>query len=468
MKRLLAVLISVAMCGAAFAGCGNNADSSKAESKAEASSSQAEKMPETDEEWTQAMYDKAMVSYGNTSMMQNVIKKAQSGEKVTVAYLGGSITEGISAGADGCYAKLTYDYFAQKFGTGDNVQYVNAGLSGTPSKLGILRLDRDVLAYEPDICFIEFAVNDGTEADYQNAYESIVRTLLQKNITPVLLFSVAENDHSAQDYMKQIGEFYHLPMISYCDALRYLFANNRMTWKDFSDDQSHPNTEGHKLVASMVDYYFDTVMDVAPEGDYVMPTDTVFSPREVDAHMYEGDSLTPTSLGSWKEGSTIASFTNGWTYDNTGDNSPIVFEFKDKKFLYMIYKEVKQGEFGKLHVKVTADGEVYEDDYMFAAVSNSLSVAGVLSLSPEQVNMSDGLLEVMLIKNPKTPAELSQLAWALTMQQYNCEPIIQLISAETIEIELSDSVDWTLDGEFSKGVEKAVIKNMHNAITVIK
>lgn len=363
-KKLLAVLVSVAMCGAAFAGCGNNADSSKAESKAESSSSQIEKMPETDEEWTQAMYDKAMVSYGNTSMMQNVIKKAQSGEKVTVAYLGGSITEGISAGAEGCYAKLTYDYFAQKFGTGDNVQYVNAGLSGTPSKLGILRLDRDVLAYEPDICFIEFAVNDGTETDYQNAYESIVRTLLQKNITPVLLFSVTENDHSAQDYMKQIGEFYHLPMISYCDALRYLFANNRMTWKDFSDDQSHPNTEGHKLVASMVDYYFDTVMDVAPEGDYVMPTDTVFSPREVDAHMYEGDSLTPTSLGSWKEGASVASFTNGWTYDNTGDNSPIVFEFKDKKFLYMIYKEVKQGEFGKLHVKVTADGEVYdESDY---------------------------------------------------------------------------------------------------------
>lgn len=58
------------------------------------------------------------------------------------------------------------------------------------------------------------------------------------------------------------------------------------------------------------------------------------------------------------------SFTNGWTYDNTGDNSPIVFDFKDKKFLYMIYKEVKQGEFGKLHVKVTADGEVYdESDY---------------------------------------------------------------------------------------------------------
>lgn len=162
---------------------------------------------------------------------------------------------------------------------GDNVQYVNAGLSGTPSKLGILRLDRDVLAYEPDICFIEFAVNDGTETDYQNAYESIVRTLLQKNITPVLLFSVTENDHSAQDYMKQIGEFYHLPMISYCDALRYLFANNRMTWKDFSDDQSHPNDEGHKLVASMVDYYL-TLLWTLRQRAIMLCRQTLFSLHE--------------------------------------------------------------------------------------------------------------------------------------------------------------------------------------------
>lgn len=69
---------------------------------------------------------------------------------------------------------------------GDNVQYVNAGLSGTPSKLGILRLDRDVLAYEPDICFIEFAVNDGTETDYQNAYESISQNRFCRRIS--LLF----------------------------------------------------------------------------------------------------------------------------------------------------------------------------------------------------------------------------------------------------------------------------------------
>ena len=349
------------------ASCGSS-DSSSADSEAastsDTSSSEVEKTPETDEEWTQAMLDKAMVSYGNTILVQNVIKKAQSGEDTTIAYLGGSITVGYTVQPEECYASLTYNYFADKFGTGDNVKYCNAGISGTPSKLGILRLDRDVLSSNPDLVFIEFAVNDGSDADYQNAYESIVQTLLKKNIAVVLLFSVGKNDNSAQDYMKQIGEAYQLPMISYCDALRYMFANNRMTWDDFSNDEAHPNPEGHKLVASMIDYYFDTVMDVEPAGDYVMPMENVFSPREVDAHMYENDTLIPTSLGGWKEGSTIASFTKGWTHSGKDGNDPIIFEMTDKKFIYMIYEEVKQGNFGKIHVKVTCNGEVYDEcDY---------------------------------------------------------------------------------------------------------
>ena len=366
-KKIFAALAACVMCLASFAACGDSESSSSADNSKVSSQTDEkltpdeDKPPETDEEWEQAMFKKAMVSYGNTELVQNVIKKAQNGEEVTVAYLGGSITEGISAGADGCYAKLTYDYFAEKFGTGDNVKYCNAGLSGTPSKLGILRLNRDVLVSDPDICFIEFAVNDGGDQDYQNAYESIVQTLLEKGVAPILLFSVTADDYSAQDYMKQIGEAYDLPMISYCDALRFLFENNRLTWEEFSDDQSHPNEYGHQLVASMIDYYFDTVMDVKSKGEYVMPFEPVFAPREVDAGMYENDSLTPTEEGSWYDGSTIASFTNGWTYDRNGDNEPIVFDFSGKKFLYLIYKEVQSGKFGKLHVKVYADDELYNE-----------------------------------------------------------------------------------------------------------
>lgn len=366
MKKLTALSLALSLTLLTACENGNSADSSSASPETssaavtEAPESKEEKLPETDEEWDEAMINTAMTSYGNTKMVQDVIKKAQNGEEVTLAYLGGSITEGISAGADLCYAKLSYEHFAEKFGTGDNVKYVNAGISGTPSKLGILRLDRDVLNYDPDLVFIEFAVNDGNEADFQNAYESIVKTLLQKNVAVVLLFSVTENDHSAQDYMKQIGEAYRLPMISYCDALRFMFTNGRMTWKDFSNDQSHPNTEGHALVARMIDHYWDTVMEVEPEGEPMMPFEDVFHPREVDAKMAENNGITPVEMGSWVEGSDVAHFTNGWSHDPDLGNDPLVFEV-EPKFLYLIYKEVKGGNYGDLHVHITQDGAEYAD-----------------------------------------------------------------------------------------------------------
>ncbi len=376
MKRKIAALITaLCLCAGALASCGNSDSSaSKAESSSKAEteqspetepesqedeSSEPEKLPETDEEWHQAMINKSLVTLGATAPMQEKIKKAQKGDTVTVAYLGGSITEGISAGSDLCYAKLSYEYFAEKFGTGDNVKYVNAGLSGTPSTLGNVRLQRDVLDYDPDICFIEFAVNDGTSEDYQAAYESIVRTLLEKNVAVVLLFSVTADDYSAQDYMKEIGKTYQVPMISYCDALRFMFENGRMKWEDFSDDKSHPNVGGHALVAEMVDHYFDEAASAETVEAPAMPEPmNMMCVTGID--MLENDGIEPASAGSWEEGSTISRFTKGWTYDPDGDNEPLIFKFPGK-FAYLVYKEVGSGNFGTLHVRISCDGELYDE-----------------------------------------------------------------------------------------------------------
>ena len=402
-RKITAIIISAVICISAFVGC---ADNERPDSKINAESnaakgsgliSEEEKKPETEKEWNNAMMKKAMVSYGNTYLVQKAIKKAQSGSKTTVAYLGGSITEGVGADADNCYAKLSFDYFAEKFGKDDNVKYCNAGLSGTPSRLGILRLNRDVLQYDPDIVFIEYAVNDANDQNHQNAYESIVRTLLEKNIAVVLLFSVTKDNYSAEDYMKQIGEYYNLPMISYCDALRFLFENKQLTWDEFSNDDAHPNFEGHKLVASMIDYYFDTVMDNAPKGEYVMPDGTVFSPREQKADLCENTTLTPESLGSWSEETQNTGFTNGWTHIK-GENKPLIFKIK-AKFLYLIFKEVKGGNFGKVHVKITkADGKLYDEtDYDSTSDSGwgGPQVINILMEPDEQeykveISMADG------------------------------------------------------------------------------
>jgi len=73
---------------------------------------------------------------------------------VTVAFVGGSIT----AKPD-CWVPQTVDMLQRLY---PDIEWkgINAGVRGTGAHLGVFRLERDVIAYQPDIIFIEFAVND--------------------------------------------------------------------------------------------------------------------------------------------------------------------------------------------------------------------------------------------------------------------------------------------------------------------
>ena len=119
------------------------------------------------------------------------------------------------------------------------------------------------------------------------------------------------------------------------------------------------------------------------------------------------------------------------------------------------------------HMRVTlADGTVYEDDYIFGAVSNSTSVAGILTLAPELVDMNDGLFEVLLVRKPHNPLELSDCVLALTTQDYNT-PMLTLCSSARVEMESTEELAWSLDGEEAMGGKHTVIENLHSAVQII-
>ena len=118
------------------------------------------------------------------------------------------------------------------------------------------------------------------------------------------------------------------------------------------------------------------------------------------------------------------------------------------------------------HVRFEINGEVFEDDYIFGAVSNSTSVGGVLTLDPQSVDMNDGLLELLLIKMPRNPAELSECILALAEQRYD-SPHITFCSAREITVTAEPTMEWSLDGERGDGVEQVRIRNIQDAIRVI-
>ena len=121
----------------------------------------------------------------------------------------------------------------------------------------------------------------------------------------------------------------------------------------------------------------------------------------------------------------------------------------------------------KEHVRLELDGRVVEDDFLFGAISNSTSVAGILTLDPRKVDMRDGKFEVLLVRSPVDLAEISECIRAVQKQEYNCS-MITFCSAEKIRVYANPDMAWTLDGEKEEGHEMVEVENLHHAVQIIR
>lgn len=227
------------------------------------------------------MIERSLVNMGNSARIYKAIKKAQSGEDVTLAYIGGSITQGAGATPINheCYAYKSYKAFAEKYGTGNNVHYVKAGVGGTPSELGMLRFDRDVLRKgngleaiaangidtdekTPDIVVVEFAVNDEGDETKGNCYESLSKKILNLPNQPavILLFSVFADDYNLQERLSPVGVRYDLPMVSAKNAVspQFKLKEGRVISKSqYFYDVFHPTNNGHTIMADCITNLFE-------------------------------------------------------------------------------------------------------------------------------------------------------------------------------------------------------------------
>lgn len=390
MKKFISILAAASMLLTMTACSGNGTSSSAPESTASESSAPESSAAQTAEVTADSsapaqtaeaptaeaddnrsdyekMIDRSLLSTGDMTRMADVFQKAQNGEDITVAYIGGSITEGYNAGTTEFYAKTCTDLL-QSYFPDITVTGVNAGISGTPSLLGNLRLERDVLSADPDIVFVEFAVNDGQTAEYKNAYESLVRTLLtqDKDIAVVLLFTVLDSGYTCQEHMSQIGENYGLPMISVHDSVYEEIEAGRMTWQDYSDDQSHPNAYGHKCITDFVDNYYQKVLPVAAENagevDKNLPA-PVFSGKYMNMHYMDSANMENVELDNFTQYDTHGNFHNGWFYKST-DGGSMKFTL-NCSVLEMVFKANNSEKYG------TAD--IYVDGVKTSSVSSNMA-----------------------------------------------------------------------------------------------
>ena len=116
--------------------------------------------------------------------------------------------------------------------------------------------------------------------------------------------------------------------------------------------------------------------------------------------------------------------------------------------------------------RVETGGEVFDGEFIFGGVCNSTSLAGLVKLDPARVKMDDGKLELLLLRMPKTPADLQNLILALTKMQYDIPGVI-FRHVEQLRLTTNDDIPWSLDGEYAPSQRVVEIRSLPHAIELL-
>ena len=276
-------------------------------------------------------YKNSICSMGNTYRLTKKLEAAESGKGLTLAYIGGSITEGKN------YSTPFTNYIKNTFAKG-SFKEINAGLSGTSSVVGLVRAEKEVCSQNPDIVVIEFSVNDHEDIAYKKCFESLIRKFLEMPNEPavIALITRSKGGYSSQKQMEASGKALDIPIISMDNALTKAFNSKFLQPGDYFADEYHPHAKGGQLVADCMAYYVRQAMRTENRSDsYTIPNKSAYGSEywtcynadpTKDLQNFNAGSFTRgTGYGKLPYGYT-ANGGNAMTFKTTGKGLIIVFK----------------------------------------------------------------------------------------------------------------------------------------------
>lgn len=195
------------------------------------------------------MITRSLVSVGTRAYWARILHQ----KRISLAFMGGSVTQGYENYRilPESYPGIAADMLRQQ---GYEVECTICADAGMDSLTGAVLAEDVVLSKKPDIVFLEYAINETTLRHSVEYFESLVRRLLDAPCSPAvcLLLMRSANDYSCASFMRPMAEHYGLSCIDMREALNPSLAAQELTWDAFADKESHPNSDGHRLLAECV------------------------------------------------------------------------------------------------------------------------------------------------------------------------------------------------------------------------
>lgn len=116
-------------------------------------------------------------------------------------------------------------------------------------------------------------------------------------------------------------------------------------------------------------------------------------------------------------------------------------------------------------MKFQWDGNELEEDFILGMITNTISIGGFKGLVGMDVALDDGEFEVLLVRRPRTPKDISSIVSYLLIKEGE-DDCVYKFRARNIKVTSRESVDWSLDGEFGGSLTEVVIENLQKAVII--
>ena len=118
-------------------------------------------------------------------------------------------------------------------------------------------------------------------------------------------------------------------------------------------------------------------------------------------------------------------------------------------------------------MRVESEEIVLEGEFIFGMVTNTISVGGFKGLVTQNVALNDGEFEVLLIRTPRTPLDLSNIINYMFLKEEPNE-YVHKFRTKALKVISEEPVDWVLDGEFGGTHTEVEIVNLQKQIRIMK
>lgn len=143
-------------------------------------------------------------------------------------------------------------------------------------------------------------------------------------------------------------------------------------------------------------------------------------------------------------------------------------EFKKQlgEAAYLIGAAKSLSKLKSRHVRVEHDGGELEGEFLYGGVSNAYSVGGVVDLPRDEIDLGDGLHELIMVKKLPSAAALASLAAKVLSHDYSSEYIV-LLHTKRARFIFDEPETWSFDGEDGGAHSDISFENCPRAIQLI-